>query len=196
MRGKIMAKPLRMRVSRNLYHRVVKPIYFKFDPEYVHNTLVSTGGVLGSNPVTRRITSLSLDYRNPILQQRVMGITFRNPVGLSAGFDKNGDSASIMESVGFGFTEIGSVTGRPCKGNTGVRLTRLREKKSILVHLGLNNRGAVETHTTPCRKGHRHTDGDQRGEDELQGDDRPEGSGLTITCSLWRCSGTQLTSSS
>ena len=140
-------EPLKMRMSRGFYQKVVKPVYFSFDPERVHNTLISSGKVLGSNSFTRALTSLALEYRNPALEQRLMGIKFRNPVGLSAGFDKNGESAAIMESVGFGFTEVGSVTAKPCEGNPGVRLKRIRERKSILVHLGLNNNGADEIHS-------------------------------------------------
>ncbi|MDE1865055.1 MAG: quinone-dependent dihydroorotate dehydrogenase [Candidatus Micrarchaeota archaeon] len=141
-----MAEPLRMRISGRLYSGVVKPIYFKFDPEDVHNRLVSVGKVLGSNPITRGLTSMAFEYNNPALEQRIFGLHFRNPVGLSAGFDKNGDSARIMRSVGFGFTEIGSITAKPCAGNPGVRLKRLKEKRSILVHMGLNNRGAGLLH--------------------------------------------------
>ncbi len=143
-----MTEPLRMRVSRGLYASVAKPIYFTFDPEAVHNSMIATGRALGSNAVTRGIVSLAFRYRNPSLEQKLMGIRFVNPVGLSAGFDKNGDSARIMGSVGFGFTEVGSVTALPCAGNEGTRLTRLRERKSILVHLGLNNRGAAKISST------------------------------------------------
>jgi dihydroorotate dehydrogenase len=137
---------LRTRLSRGFYKDVVKPIYFSMDPERVHNSLVSTGMALGSNAVTRALTSLAFEYTNPALEQRLMGIGFRNPVGLSAGFDKDGKAATIMKSVGFGFTEVGSVTAKPSVGNEGVRLRRIPERKSILVHLGLNNMGAEAIH--------------------------------------------------
>ena len=135
-----------MKLEAGFYKRVIKPICFGFDPEYVHNTFISTGGFLASNPITRRMTSMALEYTNPILEQTLMGIKFRNPVGLSAGFDKNGSAAAVMKSVGFGFTEVGSVTALPCAGNSGVRLKRIKEKESILVHMGLNNNGAVAIH--------------------------------------------------
>ncbi len=139
---------LRMELGGGFYKSVVKPILFSFDPEMVHNSFLGTGAALGSNPITRRCTELALSYQNPVLEQRLMGIKFRNPVGLSAGFDKDAKAAMIMKSVGFGFAEIGSVTAKPCGGNQGVRLTRLPERKSILVHLGLNNRGAAAIHNS------------------------------------------------
>ncbi len=131
------------RASRLVYKRIMKPIFFMQDPEKVHNSMISAGSALGSNPIGRGITSLALEYQNRMLEQKLMNIHFRNPVGLSAGFDKDGKASMIMKSVGFGFTEIGSVTARPCAGNPGVRLTRLPKQRSILVNLGLNNMGAA-----------------------------------------------------
>lgn len=135
-----------MRLGRGLYKKVVKPVFFSFDPERVHNSLIDTGMTLGSNPVTRKFAEMALSYQNPILGQKLMGIKFRNPVGLSAGFDKDAKAAMIMKSVGFGFAEIGSITAKPGRGNDGVRLRRIPERKSILVNLGLNNSGAVAVH--------------------------------------------------
>jgi dihydroorotate dehydrogenase subfamily 2 len=135
-----------LRASRFVYKRLAKPFFFAQDPEKVHNSMISAGALLGSNPITRAATSLALEYQNPMLRQNLMGIRFRNPVGLSAGFDKDGKASMIMKSVGFGFAEVGSVTAKPCPGNPGIRLTRLPEQKSILVNLGLNNLGAVKIH--------------------------------------------------
>ena len=72
----------------------------------------------------------------------IRGIDFRNPVGLSGGFDKNGRLTDILPEVGFGFMEIGSITGDRCEGNPKPRMWRLKKSKSLLVHYGLNNRGA------------------------------------------------------
>jgi dihydroorotate dehydrogenase len=141
-----------MKASGNFYRKVVKPVCFRFDPERVHNAFITTGSILGSNPLTRGIASMALDYENPILEQRLMGINFRNPVGLSAGFDKDGKAAMIMRSVGFGFADVGSVTAMPCRGNSGKRLTRFPDRKSILVNLGLNNRGAMAVHESLMNK--------------------------------------------
>lgn len=141
-----------MKASRNFYRKVVKPVCFRFDPERVHNAFIATGSFLGSNPLTRGITSMALDYENQILEQKLMGIKFRNPVGLSAGFDKDGKAAMIMKSVGFGFADVGSVTAMPSRGNSGKRLTRFPDRESILVNLGLNNRGAMAIHESLVNK--------------------------------------------
>jgi len=77
-----------------------------------------------------------------MLEQEVLGIAFENPIGLSAGFDKNGVLTEIMPAVGFGFEEIGSLTAMPSKGNKGKRLWRLPKSRGIVVNYGLNNDGA------------------------------------------------------
>lgn len=141
-----MFEKARARAIRVLYTGVMEPILFSFDPEAVHNQFIRTGAFLGSNAATKSLTRLAFDYENKALEQKLAGIRFRNPVGLSAGFDKNGEAAPIMEDVGFGFTEIGSVTAKPCPGNPGIRLRRLPERKSLWVHLGLNNKGATAIH--------------------------------------------------
>lgn len=81
-------------------------------------------------------------YRNPMLEQKVLGIKFSNPIGLSAGFDKNAELTDITPDVGFGFEEVGSITGEPCTGNPKPRLWRLKDSKSLLVYFGLKNDGA------------------------------------------------------
>ncbi len=77
-----------------------------------------------------------------MLEQQILGINFPNPVGLAAGFDKDAWLARIIPSVGFGFEEVGSVTGKPCKGNEGKRLWRLKKSKGLVVYYGLKNEGA------------------------------------------------------
>ena len=127
-----------------LYRLILRPILFLFDAEAVHNLAISTGRFLGSNPITKFLTSISFNYSNEILTQKVAGIEFKNPVGLAAGFDKDGYLTSILPSVGFGFAEIGSITGEPCEGNKKPRLWRIPKSKGIVVNYGLRNEG--------CRK--------------------------------------------
>ncbi len=134
----------RNRIMGFLYKNVLKQIAFQFDPEKVHNFFLATGKIFGSNMVTKEITKDLFNYENSILRQKILGIDFRNPVGLSAGFDKNAELLNILGDVGFGFAEVGSVTKLQCDGNPGVRLERLPEKKSIWVNFGLNNKGADE----------------------------------------------------
>ena len=73
-----------------------------------------------------------------------MGIKFKNPIGLAAGFDKDAYLPGILPSVGFGFTEVGTITGKPCEGNPKPRLWRLKNSKSLVVYYGLKNDGCEE----------------------------------------------------
>ena len=114
------------------------------DSEKVHRKIVKLGKRFGEDIGMRRLVSDLFDFQDNKLKQEVLGIKFRNPVGLSAGFDKNGEIIGIMEDVGFGFTEIGSVTALQCPGNKGKRMSRLVDKKSLWVNLGLNNNGVDE----------------------------------------------------
>lgn len=125
------------------YTHLFKPIVFLIDPEFVHDSTTWVGRILGSNLLTRGITHLILGYSNPMLEQNIMGVHFKNPIGLSAGFDKNARLTKILPAVGFGFEEIGSITGEPCAGNPKPRLWRHPELKSIRVYYGLMNDGAL-----------------------------------------------------
>ncbi|MEK6889279.1 MAG: quinone-dependent dihydroorotate dehydrogenase [Nanoarchaeota archaeon] len=141
-----MEKAIRLRNKVNgfIYQKLLKRIFFMFDAELMHKTFIKFGKLLGSNVLTRGFVKLHYNYQNQMLSQKLLGINFENPVGLSAGFDKNGEIISVISDVGFGFSEIGSVTALRCKGNLGKRLARIPEKKSLWVHLGLNNNGCDE----------------------------------------------------
>ena len=85
-------------------------------------------------------------YLNPTLEENILSINFKNPVGLSAGFDKNATMIDIMPSLGFGFTEVGSMTAQPYEGNPKPRLYRLPEYKTLRINYGLKNLGAEVLH--------------------------------------------------
>ncbi len=129
---------------RFLYGFVLKPIIFPFDPEDMHNLFLGVGKFLGKFSLTRWKTRLWFGYSNKMLEQTVLGINFKNPVGLAAGFDKNAELTQIMPSVGFGFEEVGSVTGYPCEGNKRPRLWRLTQSRGYVVYYGLKNNGSEE----------------------------------------------------
>ncbi|MBI3888173.1 quinone-dependent dihydroorotate dehydrogenase [Candidatus Nomurabacteria bacterium] len=112
----------------------------------IHDLFTSTGQFLGKYAITRKTTGAFFNFRNPALEQNILGINFKNPIGLSAGFDKNAVLMNIMPAVGFGFTEIGSITALPYGGNTKPRLYRLPEAKSLRVNYGLKNLGAEVLH--------------------------------------------------
>ncbi len=130
-------------LSHGIYGSILKPIFFKRDPETVHDRMVSFGSRLGRHAVSRVGTKILFGYSNKKLEQKILGMTFKNPIGLSAGFDKNADLTDIIPDVGFGFEEVGSITGRPCEGNPLPRLWRLPESRGLVVYYGLKNDGAL-----------------------------------------------------
>lgn len=123
-------------------YKLVKPLFFSLDPESAHHTV--TGGlkrfhkVWGAKKLLKRIYSVE-DKR---LERKVFGLTFKNPVGLAAGFDKNAQYVTEMSSFGFGFIEIGTVTPRPQPGNDKPRMFRLIQDQALINRMGFNNQGA------------------------------------------------------
>ena len=132
---------LRNFILKVLY-RMFRPLIFLMEPENAHYTLKKVGVFMGSNPLTRLLTSLLFNYSHKSLNTNVDGIEYRNPIGLSAGFDKDGELTKVYPSMGFGLAELGSFTGEVCPGNPGRRLFRMVKSKAIVVWYGLNNQGA------------------------------------------------------
>ncbi len=123
------------------YKHILKPILFHLDPEAVHDFFTSAGKLAGNFGVTRGLIGMVYQYRGRDISKTVDGITYRTPFLLSAGFDYNGQLTQILSSIGLGGEEVGSVTARPCEGNSKPRLTRLPKSQSILVNKGLRNDG-------------------------------------------------------
>jgi len=119
-----------------------KKVFFKLDPEVAH-TLGGFGlKILGNCPLVFKYFTNKNFVDNEILKQTLFGTTFYNPVGLAAGFDKDGEFIKAMPALGFGFSEIGTVTPKPQPGNAKPRLFRLVEEKSIQNAMGFNNKGS------------------------------------------------------
>jgi dihydroorotate dehydrogenase len=125
-----------------LYKFFAKPLFFVQDPEEVHDRMTKVGKSLGAWALGRGLTSFLFNYSHSSLRQEIAGIEFKNPIGLAAGFDKNAELTQVLPSVGFGFEEVGSVTGEYCPGNPKPRLWRLKESEGLLVYYGLKNDGA------------------------------------------------------
>ena len=124
-----------------VYKRIIKPLLFRMDPETVHNRAIRLGAVLGSIGFGRNVVRSLCYYHHPALRVDVAGLQFENPIGLAAGFDKNAQLCNILPEVGFGFAELGSITGEKCAGNPRPRLFRVPQEKSIIVNYGLYNEG-------------------------------------------------------
>lgn len=126
-----------------IYRNGLKPILFRLDAEAVHNRITKLGEFLGSSPLTYYPTDRLFSYSHPSLSQTIDGITFPNPIGLSAGFDYDGHLAKVAKYVGFGFNTVGTVTAKPYGGNPGLRLGRLPKSHSIFVNKGFKSEGVV-----------------------------------------------------
>jgi len=125
-----------------LYQHVSKPILFAQAPDGVHSRMLRLASFLQRSRIMRRTVHCVLAYDEPtMLAQTVRGVWFTNPIGLSAGFDKNFELPPMMHALGFGFMEGGSVTNLPCAGNPRPWFHRLPKSKSLVVYAGLANEG-------------------------------------------------------
>ena len=122
----------------------LKKILFKFEPETAHNIAECGLKILGKCITLKSYMEKKNYIANPKLTQEVFGVKFSNPVGLAAGFDKNATMIKAMKSLGFGFTEIGTMTPVPQDGNPKPRMFRYPEQKSVQNAMGFNNKGSHE----------------------------------------------------
>jgi len=120
----------------------LKKILFKLDPETAHSVAGLGLRAVAHCPALLRYVTKQNFVTDPSIEQKLFGRTFKNPVGLGAGFDKNGQYITAMPTMGFGFTEIGTVTPKPQDGNAKPRLFRLVEDNSIQNAMGFNNKGS------------------------------------------------------
>ncbi|NOQ37025.1 MAG: quinone-dependent dihydroorotate dehydrogenase [Methylococcaceae bacterium] len=115
---------------------LLKPALFSLDPETAHNLTLKLLKLSEQTGLSKLSAASNSDQ--PVT---VMGLNFKNPVGLAAGLDKNGDYIEGLAALGFGFIEIGTVTPRPQAGNPKPRLFRLPEHQAIINRMGFNNLG-------------------------------------------------------
>ena len=126
-----------------MYRWIIRPILFRFDPETVHHFIFRMVGLLFAIPGIGWLCQQFFHYRRPWLQKSLMGLTFDNPVGLAAGFDKDARLTDEFARFGFGFIEIGTLTPLPQPGNERPRLFRLPADRGIINRMGFNNGGAA-----------------------------------------------------
>ncbi len=125
----------------NWYKLIIKPLVFQLSPESAHHFSLKVFQFLLGIPLVGNIFRKSFTIKNPKLKRNILGLDFENPVGLAAGFDKDGKYFNTMAALGFGFIEIGTVTPRPQKGNPKPRLFRLPKDEAIINRMGFNNDG-------------------------------------------------------
>jgi dihydroorotate dehydrogenase subfamily 2 len=121
---------------------VIKPILFQLDPEFVHESALKIGELMGELNFAKSLTSKRLNYKHESLVQNILGINFNNPIGLAAGFDYDAKLTQILPNYGFGFETVGTVTNIPYKGNPKPRLGRLPKSQALMVNKGFRSKGS------------------------------------------------------
>src|ERR1043165_3434888 len=119
-----------------VYRSLVRPILFRLPPETAHELALHSLSLLPSRLLAKH-------FNNPALRIERFGLSFPNPVGLAAGFDKNGIALQPLAALGFGFIEAGTVTYHAQPGNPRPRLFRLSEDQALINRAGFNNEGAA-----------------------------------------------------
>src|SRR6266550_6196157 len=122
-----------------IYRSLLRPILFRLPAETAHDLALTA--LSFSSTLTKQLIG-DRYRRSPFGKLRRFGLTFDNPVGLAAGFDKDGVALSSLAALGFGFIEAGTVTFHPQPGNERPRLFRLPLDKALINRAGFNNEGA------------------------------------------------------
>ena len=128
-----------------MYRQFIKPLLFSLSIERAHRIVMLFLRFVGLIPGGRWLLHKCYAVEHPLLEREVFGIRFKNPVGLAAGFDRNGEAYRELAALGFGFVEIGTITPRPQSGNPRPRIFRLPKDRAIINRIGLANRGLEAT---------------------------------------------------
>ncbi len=124
-----------------MYRLIIRPLLFLSDPERVHYRVFSWMKLLLSSSFARDLIQVSHQVNSPVLERKLFGLNFPNPIGLAAGFDKDAKLYQELACFGFGFIEVGTVTPKPQDGNPKPRLFRLPKDKALINRMGFNNEG-------------------------------------------------------
>lgn len=121
-------------------YATLRPLLFRLDAERAHH--LATGAARMAQTLAPWLVERMFAFAHPALGQTLWGLSFANPVGLAAGFDKNARLIRFWQRMGFGFAEVGSVSARKSSGNPRPRAFRLPEDAALINRMGLNNQGA------------------------------------------------------
>ncbi len=124
-----------------MYKLLLRPLFFLFDPEKIHYFTFSLIHFSSKIPGIAALFRSIYVVNDKRLERELFGLTFKNPVGLAAGFDKNAVLYNELANFGFGFIEIGTVTPKGQDGNPKKRLFRLKDDQGIINRMGFNNEG-------------------------------------------------------
>ena len=124
-----------------MYKSFIRPLFFLFDPEKIHHFTFQLIKILSKIPGVSFLFRSLFQVNNTRLERKLFGLTFKSPVGLAAGFDKNAVLYNELSNFGFGFIEVGTVTPKPQKGNPKKRVFRLKADNGLINRMGFNNEG-------------------------------------------------------
>ncbi len=125
-------------------YRALRRVLFLFAPERIHTWVFALLRIATASAVTRRPLARWLAPTDPVLASTVFGVRFAGPLGLAAGFDKDGRGLRTWGALGFGYAEVGTVTAQAQPGNPKPRMFRLSDDRALLNRMGFNNHGAGE----------------------------------------------------
>lgn len=125
-----------------IYKSILRPLLFNLEAEKAHDVTYRFAETASRNFFLKFLAKTLYNYQSPKLSQKIWGHTFKNPIGLAAGFDKNGHIPEIIEALGFGYMEVGSITANSSTGNPKPRSFRLPADEALINRMGLNNDGA------------------------------------------------------
>jgi dihydroorotate dehydrogenase len=125
-------------------YRMLRRVLFLVAPERIHTWVFAVLRLATAPRPLRRSLTRWLAPTDPVLESTVFGVRFPGPVGLAAGFDKDGTGLNTWGALGFGYAEIGTVTARAQPGNPRPRMFRLAQDRALLNRMGFNNHGAAE----------------------------------------------------
>ena len=131
-----------MKLTLNNLYRQLRPFLFAGNAEKVHERMLSSVEFISKIPGMLPLLRKVFFQENPLLHTQLFDNVIDNPIGLAAGFDKDGRIHPALFALGFGFVEIGTVTPHPQKGNPRPRLFRLPEDQAVINRMGFNNQGA------------------------------------------------------
>ena len=122
-------------------YKLLKPLIFNIDPEQAHGMTINALKFIQKHNKLLSAVKGCFDYQQDTLQQQIAGVTFNNPIGLAAGFDKSCEVPKVLEMAGFGALELGGITPKPQPGNPKPRMYRLIDDQAIINRMGFNNIG-------------------------------------------------------
>lgn len=124
-----------------VYKQLLKPFFFLLSPEKAHRVALVLFRLSLRIPLLNTLVRRIFGFHDTRLERQLFGLTFPNPVGLAAGFDKDGKYIDLLSALGFGFIELGTVTPKPQSGNPQPRLFRLPSDQALINRMGFNNEG-------------------------------------------------------